>query len=120
MTVEIEPFRAISVSRLAHELKAQGRSIIHMEFGQPSTGAPKAAQRVAERLADCADDFLGAVIREAVWLDRRDPITAAATPALARLAASQLLSPESANDLGRTPPRAAAAGSSMPAPTQAP
>ena len=34
----------------------------------------------------------------------------AATPALARLAASQLLSPESANDLGRTPPRAAAAG----------
>src|SRR5690606_3392231 len=40
MTVEIDPFRAISVSSLAHELKAQGRSIIHMEFGQPSTGAP--------------------------------------------------------------------------------
>ena len=28
-------------SKLA-ELKAQGRSIIHMEFGQPSTGAPRA------------------------------------------------------------------------------
>mgnify|MGYP002146382314 CR=1 FL=1 len=39
----VEPFRAITVSRLAHQLKAEGRSIIHMEFGQPSTGAPAAA-----------------------------------------------------------------------------
>jgi aspartate/methionine/tyrosine aminotransferase len=39
MTTEIAPFEAIAVSRLAHELKAQGRSIVHMEFGQPSTGA---------------------------------------------------------------------------------
>ena len=52
MTVEIEPFRAISVSRLAHELKAQGRSIIHMEFGQPSTGAPAAAIAQAHRILD--------------------------------------------------------------------
>ena len=52
MTVEIDPFRAISVSRLAHELKAQGRSIIHMEFGQPSTGAPKAAIGRAHHVLD--------------------------------------------------------------------
>ena len=52
MTVEIDPFRAISVSRLAHELKAQGRSIIHMEFGQPSTGAPDAAIAEAHRILD--------------------------------------------------------------------
>ncbi|WEK58970.1 MAG: aminotransferase class I/II-fold pyridoxal phosphate-dependent enzyme [Candidatus Brevundimonas phytovorans] len=52
MTVEIDPFRAISVSRLAHELKAQGRSIIHMEFGQPSTGAPDAAIAQAHRILD--------------------------------------------------------------------
>lgn len=43
MTVQIDPFRAISISRIAHELKAQGRSVIHMEFGQPSTGAPPKA-----------------------------------------------------------------------------
>ncbi|RAK51530.1 pyridoxal phosphate-dependent aminotransferase [Phenylobacterium deserti] len=43
MSAEIEPFHAIAISRLAHELKAEGRSIIHMEFGQPSTGAPVAA-----------------------------------------------------------------------------
>jgi len=43
MTVQIDPFRAINISRIAHELKAQGRSVIHMEFGQPSTGAPPAA-----------------------------------------------------------------------------
>ncbi|WP_313002963.1 aminotransferase class I/II-fold pyridoxal phosphate-dependent enzyme [Brevundimonas sp.] len=52
MTIEIAPFRAISVSRLAHELKAQGRSIIHMEFGQPSTGAPAAAIAQAHHILD--------------------------------------------------------------------
>ena len=51
MTVEIDPFHAISVSRLAHELKAEGRSIIHMEFGQPSTGAPDAAIAEAHRMS---------------------------------------------------------------------
>ncbi len=49
---EIEPFQAISISRLAHVLKAEGRSIIHMEFGQPSTGAPKAAIAAAHRVLD--------------------------------------------------------------------
>ena len=43
MKADVEPFHAIAISQLAHELKAQGRSIIHMEFGQPSTGAPRAA-----------------------------------------------------------------------------
>ena len=49
---EIEPFRAITISRLAHVLKAEGRSIIHMEFGQPSTGAPPAAIAEAHRVLD--------------------------------------------------------------------
>ena len=48
----IEPFRAITISRLAHVLKAEGRSIIHMEFGQPSTGAPAAAIAEAHRVLD--------------------------------------------------------------------
>jgi aspartate/methionine/tyrosine aminotransferase len=52
MTAQIEPFHAIAISRLAHELKAQGRSIIHMEFGQPSTGAPKAAIAAAHHVLD--------------------------------------------------------------------
>jgi aspartate/methionine/tyrosine aminotransferase len=43
MTAAIDPFHAIAISRLAHQLQAEGRSIIHMEFGQPSTGAPAAA-----------------------------------------------------------------------------
>jgi aspartate/methionine/tyrosine aminotransferase len=49
---DIEPFRAISISRLAHVLKAEGRDIIHMEFGQPSTGAPAAAITEAHRVLD--------------------------------------------------------------------
>jgi aspartate/methionine/tyrosine aminotransferase len=52
MPAQIEPFQAIGVSRLAHALKAEGRSIIHMEFGQPSTGAPAAAIAVAHRVLD--------------------------------------------------------------------
>ncbi|WP_295197015.1 aminotransferase class I/II-fold pyridoxal phosphate-dependent enzyme [uncultured Brevundimonas sp.] len=48
----VEPFRAISVSRLAHQLKSEGLSIIHMEFGQPSTGAPAAAIARAHQVLD--------------------------------------------------------------------
>jgi aspartate/methionine/tyrosine aminotransferase len=48
----IEPFQAIAISRLAHLLKAEGRSVIHMEFGQPSTGAPRAAIARAHEVLD--------------------------------------------------------------------
>lgn len=52
MTPDIAPFQAITISRLAHRLAVEGRSIIHMEFGQPSTGAPAAAIREAHRILD--------------------------------------------------------------------
>ena len=52
MTSDIEPFHAIAISRLAHKLKAEGRTIIHMEFGQPSTGAPRAAIERAHQVLD--------------------------------------------------------------------
>ncbi|MET0497451.1 MAG: aminotransferase class I/II-fold pyridoxal phosphate-dependent enzyme [Steroidobacteraceae bacterium] len=49
---QVEPFHSIAISRLAHELKSAGRSIIHMEFGQPSTGAPRAAIAKAHEILD--------------------------------------------------------------------
>ena len=49
---EIEPFQAIAISRLARALQAEGRSVIHMEFGQPSTGAPRAAIERAHAVLD--------------------------------------------------------------------
>lgn len=52
MTRRIDPFHAIAISRRAHELKQQGRSVIHMEFGQPSTGAPAAAIARAHQVLD--------------------------------------------------------------------
>ncbi len=52
MSAQVDPFHAISISGLAQRLKAQGRSIIHMEFGQPSTGAPKAAIVAAHAVLD--------------------------------------------------------------------
>lgn len=52
MNADIDPFHAIAISRLAHALKAEGRSIIHMEFGQPSTGAPRSAIAIAHQVLD--------------------------------------------------------------------
>jgi len=52
MTARIEQFHAIAISRLAHRMAAEGRPVIHMEFGQPSTGAPSKAIAVAHRVLD--------------------------------------------------------------------
>ncbi len=54
---DVSPFHTIRISRLAHAMKAEGRSIIHMEFGQPSTGAPRAAIARAHQVLD--DDGMG-------------------------------------------------------------
>ncbi|WP_284877632.1 aminotransferase class I/II-fold pyridoxal phosphate-dependent enzyme [Brevundimonas sp. MEB006b] len=101
----VEPFRAISVSRLAHQLKSEGRSIIHMEFGQPSTGAPAAAIAKAHQVLDAdamgyweSPDLRGRIAR---LYDERygvavDPncilLTCGASPALV-LALSTLFKP---------------------------
>lgn len=52
MIAAIDPFHAIAIGRLAHDLAAQGRDVIHMEFGQPSTGAPAAAIAAAHGVLD--------------------------------------------------------------------
>lgn len=52
MIAAVEPFHAIAIGRLAHDLAAAGRDVIHMEFGQPSTGAPAQAIAAAHRLLD--------------------------------------------------------------------
>jgi aspartate/methionine/tyrosine aminotransferase len=52
MRADVDPFYAISISGLAQKLKAEGRHVIHMEFGQPSTGAPKAAIARAHEVLD--------------------------------------------------------------------
>lgn len=52
MTARLEPFHAIAVSRIAHRLGTEGRAVIHMEFGQPSTGAPAQAIAAAHHVLD--------------------------------------------------------------------
>lgn len=52
MIAEVDPFHAIGIARLAYDLAAQGRSIIHMEYGQPSTGAPQRAIALAHEVLD--------------------------------------------------------------------
>jgi len=52
MPATIDPFHAMEINRLAHRLKAEGRTVIHMEYGQPSTGAPAKAIEIAHRILD--------------------------------------------------------------------
>ena len=52
MPAQLEPFHAIDIGRIAHALMAEGRSVIHMQFGQPSTGAPAAAIARAHQVLD--------------------------------------------------------------------
>ncbi len=52
MATPIDPFHAIAIGELAYAMQEQGRPVIHMEYGQPSTGAPLAAIAVAHRVLD--------------------------------------------------------------------
>ncbi len=52
MIASIDPFRAMTIGQMAHRLSAEGRSVIHMEYGQPSTGAPAAAITAAHHVLD--------------------------------------------------------------------
>ena len=52
MIAQVEPFHAVAIGRLAYALAEAGREVIHMEYGQPSTGAPAAAIATAHRVLD--------------------------------------------------------------------
>jgi len=45
----VEPFHAVAINRLAHARARRGLDVIHMEVGQPSAGAPRAALEAAAR-----------------------------------------------------------------------
>ena len=49
---QVDQFHAIAIGRLAYQLAGEGRSIIHMEYGQPSTGAPAKAIALAHEVLD--------------------------------------------------------------------
>jgi aspartate/methionine/tyrosine aminotransferase len=55
MIAHLDPFHAIAISALAQRMTAEGRSVIRMEFGQPSTGAPTAALAAARDVLDGED-----------------------------------------------------------------
>lgn len=103
---QVAPFHAISLSRQAHRLQAAGRSIIHMEFGQPSFGAPPKALAAAKAALEQPEpgywesEALRQKIaglyasRYGVVLDpERIILTAGASPALV-LALSALFAPQ--------------------------
>ncbi|MEO9649186.1 MAG: aminotransferase class I/II-fold pyridoxal phosphate-dependent enzyme [Roseobacter sp.] len=53
----VDPFIVMDVMEAARQAEAEGRHIIHMEVGQPGTGAPKAAAHALEQAM--AQDSLG-------------------------------------------------------------
>lgn len=52
MAKSVEPFYAVELSAWAKALREEGRSIIEMQFGQPSTGAPPRALERARQVID--------------------------------------------------------------------
>lgn len=50
MLSEVDPFYAMEINRLAHRLS--DKTIIHMEYGQPSTSAPRQALATARHVLD--------------------------------------------------------------------
>ncbi|SFF76298.1 Aspartate/methionine/tyrosine aminotransferase [Novosphingobium sp. CF614] len=52
MVAQVEPFHAVAIGRLAYALAEAGQDVIHMEYGQPSTGAPAAAIAAAHKVLD--------------------------------------------------------------------
>ncbi len=54
----IEPFIVMEVMRAAIDHEAAGKSVIHMEVGQPSAGAPASAIAAGQRaLAECPQGY---------------------------------------------------------------
>lgn len=54
---QVDPFIVMDVMEAARKAEEDGRHIIHMEVGQPSTGAPKGATEALKRALDA--DALG-------------------------------------------------------------
>jgi len=54
----VTPFYAVEINRLANARERAGLPVIHMEVGQPSTGAPAAAIAAGHRaLAECPQGY---------------------------------------------------------------
>jgi len=49
---EVAPFHAMAINRRANERERRGQPVIHMEVGQPSAGAPRAAIEAGRRALD--------------------------------------------------------------------
>ncbi len=101
----VEPFHAMAISRAAHHMAAEGRAVFHLEFGQPSTGAPPRAIAAAHARLDAeAGGYwesqplrarIAALYRQRHGLDidaDRILLTCGASPALT-LALAALFSP---------------------------
>ena len=50
--MDIPPFHVLEVVRAAQQVEATGRRVLHLEVGQPSTGAPAAAVGAARASLD--------------------------------------------------------------------
>jgi len=54
---QVPPFIVMDVMRAANERAARGATVVHLEVGQPASGAPRAVIEAAQRAL--ADDHLG-------------------------------------------------------------
>ena len=58
---EVDPFIVMDVVEAARKAEEAGRHIIHMEVGQPGTGAPRGAAEAAIRALQAAGLEVGSI-----------------------------------------------------------
>ena len=69
---QVSPFIVMDVMKAASDLEQQGRNIIHLEVGQPSTGIPQAAKEPVQRLIE--QESLGYTVASGI-VDLRQKIS---------------------------------------------
>lgn len=62
----VESFKVMDVLKRANELEMAGRRVLHLEVGQPSTGAPRSAAAAAQRALESGES-LGYTSANGLW-----------------------------------------------------
>lgn len=93
------------------KLLSQRMKLVVFDLMVGVTHRQRRADRVAERLGTCAENFLGAMLRAHATVDLDEPLNRPVSPVLSRLAADQLMGPAGAAELAGLvhAPRAGAA-----------
>lgn len=97
------------------KLLAQRLGVLAYDLVIAGSGQPRRIHRIADRLADCGDRFLGAVLSDWALVDPSREADEVLPPALRRLAEAQLQNADTSLEPLPVPPRPPRPGATRPA-----